>query len=85
MTTQELIEARKRRIKLSVAGYDQTLKLSGKMSLMNIINKIDSTSVPSNDDSDAMENYVHSLYNTTTAVLRFANTKAMRTNKRAYQ
>lgn len=85
MTTQELIEARKRRIKLSVAGYDQTLRLSGKMSLMNIINKIDSTSVPSNDDSDAMGNYINSLYNTTTAVLRFANTKAMRTNKRAYQ
>lgn len=85
MTTQELVEARKRRIKLSVAGYDQTLKLSGKMSLMSIINKIDSDSVPSNDDSDAMANYISSLYNTTTAVLRFASTKAMRTNKRAYQ
>lgn len=85
MTTQELVDARKRRIRLSVMGYDQTLKLSGKMSLMNIINKIDSTSVPSNDDSDAMMNYTTSLYNTTTAVLRFASTKAMRTNKRAYQ
>lgn len=82
MTTQELIDARKRRILLSIRGYDQTLKLNGKMSLVNIINFIDKSSVPSGDD---MADYISGLYNKTTAVLKFASTVAMRKNKRAFQ
>ena len=83
MTTQELVEARKRRIRLSIAGYDQTLKLSGKTSLMNIINKIDSTTMP-NIEADLGE-YIHSLYTTTSNILRFASERAKRLNKRAFQ
>lgn len=83
MTTQELVEARKRRIRLSIAGYDQTLKLSGKTSLMNIINKIDSTTMP-NNEADLGE-YIHSLYTTTSNILRFASERAKRLNKRAFQ
>lgn len=84
MTTQELVDARKRRIRLSVMGYDKTLKLSGKMSLKNILDKIDETTIPSCNGKE-MEKYIDSLFNTTTAVLRFASTRNMRTNKRAYQ
>lgn len=82
MTTQELIEARKREIKSAIRGYDQTLKLNGKMSLNSVLSYIDNSIIPDYND---MSDYISSLHNKVTTILRLANTTAMRKNKRAYQ